>query len=157
MRKYSERKGTSMESDLDIRFRTLAKRKVKYRLWFKRIFPEFQNSSDEAKKLFLEVNENRMYSYDKHSMADFEQLVALGYTCLQELNNARIDYSSIIAFNLKKEYLPLLRKTLRHDLKPNAELLEYLKHDDRDGLDSFEHRTNSFYYARELNKVNSLS
>jgi hypothetical protein len=138
-----------MVTDNELRFKALIKRRRTGWIKLRRIYPAFIKASPEAQELCLAVNENRVYSYAGYAMTDYEQLVALGYNSVKQLNEARIDYSKIIEFGIKQKHVPLLRRTLRNGFKPTPQLLEFFANDDIEAIISFERKLNAFYYSKE--------
>lgn len=141
-----------MISDNELRFKTLIKRRRTGWMKLRRIFPEFLKASPEAQELCLLINENRVYSYAGYAMADYEKLVALGYSSVKQLNEARIDYSKIIEFGIKQKHVTLLRRTLRNGFKPTPQLLEFFANDNIEAIVAFERKLNAFYYDKEESK-----
>ena len=135
-----------MDGRLDFEEQFNALVKVRGRRKIKRYRIQFKDLSTEAKNLFLEVNTGRMYKVSPCTPADFEKLVSLGYLSLRDLNEARIDHPQIIEFGLRKEYIPILKRTLRPGFKPSAEMLEIFKSGSLEDLEALERKINRYYY-----------
>lgn len=136
--------------DFEEQFNALVK--VRGRRKIKRYHLKFKDLSPEAKNLFLEVNTGRMYKESPCTPEDFEALVALGYLSLRDLNEARIDHPQIIEYGLRKEYIPILKRTLRPGFKPSAQMLELFKSGSIEDLEALERKINRYYY-RNLEPV----